>query len=41
MIPIGIIRNKIIDTDKLPKGATKNCNCTVQELSYLEDGYSW
>ena len=41
VIPLGIMKNKIVDTDKLPQEATKDCNCTVQELCYLEDEYSF
>lgn len=46
MIPIGIMRNKIIDVQRLPSFVKKDNEvnkqvCTVNELSYKGDDYSF
>ncbi len=40
MIPIGIMKGKIVDVAKLPETAKKYSNCNVTDLLYTKEQYS-
>lgn len=40
-VEFAIKSNFVVETDKLPQNAKKDCDCNVKELSYKKDDYSF